>query len=855
IVRRGSCGCGTHEVDPADTGARLRPGMALSGEGSAVPAGTADRITRLLLTGGDTADQEIRARARDVVAQVDALMAADPDITPGRLDALTEAVRGLASRPAVLRHIARALNDHVQGAADPPTSISRALWHLEAASFLTQSTRFERRLDEQVGIDGGLLDAGGTDPRDLSWLQGTHVVGGVLGLWDAAPGSGPLRLVGVHDPSGTMADLLGTSMPVEHFPPAPLVALARADLRQICYVVPVRTSTHDWGLLALVAEIETTSSHETYHHWAAMLATVLDQRALQEAVQASEERYAFAALAARDGLWEWDAGSAEIYVSDRCRELLAMTGEEPLRLDTWTRRVVADDVQPLQEAMARARAGAGMPVEVEFRVQSADGTRRWVLSRCVGVGPLGTPVQRLVGSLSDIQTRKELEHQLRQGALYDDITGLPNRRLFLERLTSAVEMQRRRPDARFAVIFLDLDSFKLINDSLGHLLGDELLRVIAERLRSDLRTADTAARFGGDEFAVLLSEPMSEEVLGIAQRIQDRLSEPIYLGGHEITVTASIGIATSETRYHDPEDVLRDADIAMYHAKAAEPGSASVFDPDMHARASGRLRQRGEIRAALAERQFVVHYQPIVALDGSPLAHFEALIRWEHPERGLLMPGDFLPAMQDDATIVALGQWVIDEVCRQVAEWHLSHHGPIAVSVNLSHREFWSEALLLHLDRALARHQVSPHSLVLEITESVIMDDLDDALQVMASLRGRGVRLHVDDFGTGQSSLHALRTFPVDALKIDGSFIRELGVVAQTTELVRIILEMGRVLGLEVVAECVETVQQADQLRGMGCQDAQGWLYAKALPGDDAGRLLGTCMSHVPTHTTVSLPR
>ncbi|HUG86938.1 MAG TPA: substrate-binding domain-containing protein, partial [Euzebya sp.] len=241
LVRRGSCGCGTQEVALADTGTRPRPGIALPGEESANPAGTADRITRLLLTGGDTADQAVRARARDVVAQVDALMAADPDITPVRLDALTEAIRGLASRPTVLRHIARALDDHVQGAAGQPTSISRALWHLEAASFLTQSNRFERRLDEQVGIDGGLLDAGGTDPRDLSWLQGTHVVGGVLGLWDAAPGSGPLRLVGVHDPSGTIADLLGTSMPVEHFPPEPLVARARADLRQICYVVPVRT--------------------------------------------------------------------------------------------------------------------------------------------------------------------------------------------------------------------------------------------------------------------------------------------------------------------------------------------------------------------------------------------------------------------------------------------------------------------------------------------------------------------------------------------------------------------------------------------------------------------------------------
>ncbi|NCT92686.1 EAL domain-containing protein [Cellulomonas sp. APG4] len=433
---------------------------------------------------------------------------------------------------------------------------------------------------------------------------------------------------------------------------------------------------------------------------------------------------------------------------------------------------------------------------------------------------------------------RALLEEVRRSATYDAVTGLPNRRLFRERLGHALDLAARRPDAGFAVVFCDLDGFKLVNDSLGHLRGDELLAEVGHRLRAELRAVDTAARFGGDEFAVLLCDPVPDEVLTIAARLQRRIAEPIDLDGTEVRVTASIGITTSDAGYTSAEDVLRDADTAMYHAKATERGTASVFDPAMHVRATDRLRARSEVRTALDAQQFVVHYQPVVALDGGRVRHLEALVRWDHPTRGLLPPGAFLDDMADDGSVVELGQWLVDTVCAQLARWRRITPD-VTVAVNLSHREFWAPDLPAFLTATLDRHGVPASSLVLEITESVIMADTQAARERMDALHALGLALHIDDFGTGHSSLGALRTFPVDALKIDGSFVRDLATDRQTSELVRIILAMGATLEMEVVAECVETPDQARHLAELGCRDVQGWLYSRALPAHEAGLLVG----------------
>ncbi|WP_197024660.1 EAL domain-containing protein [Cellulomonas sp. KRMCY2] len=866
VVIRGSCGCDLTPPGVEPAGQRALPGQ---GHRSAADAAALRRecvthIRRPLMTGREALDGPLRRQIDDLMTQVDALAATDATTARAAVPDLASQVRRLAHGPRTLRHVGGTLTDYVRAVAAPDAAdaLAAGLWPLRAAGFVDQAGAFELTLDEQFGVDSALLDPDGKDPRDLAWLRRTHVTGGVLALWEGGqeddPASRTLRISGVHDPGGLLGDLVGTVIDVEQFPPAALVADATAAQRRVCVVVPVRGREHAWGLLAVVTEIETTSARETYHYWAGLLASALEERALQAAVRASERRYAFAARAANDGLWELDPETDGFYVSERGRDLIGLTGpaeSEALARAAWEAMIHPEDLALVRAALSAAQARRDELIEIEYRAGSPARGYRWLLCRGLSVGPTDGPVERLVGSFSDIDQRKELEEQLRLGALYDSVTGLPNRRLFLDRLAAAVRQLERHPTSRFAVVFLDLDGFKLVNDSLGHLMGDELLRTVAERLSADLRSVDTAARFGGDEFAVLLVDPIPDEVLVIAQRIQRRIAAPVRLDGQDVFVTASVGITTSESGYGDAEDVLRDADLAMYHSKETERGTASVFDPTMHARATGRLKVRGELRTALAEHQFVVHYQPIVALDGSGVARFEALVRWQHPDRGLLLPGEFLPAMEDNTTIVSLGTWVIDEVCAQLATWRETYPGPVTVAVNLSHREFWSTDLLDVLTLALDRHHVPAHSLVLEITESVIMTDVDHAHRVMAALHDLGIRLHIDDFGTGQSSLHALRTLPVDALKIDGSFIRELTEIDRTAELVGVILTMGRALGLEVIAECVETREQADRLSALGCTDAQGWLYARALSGHDAGTLLGTTLDPAALDPTARIGR
>jgi diguanylate cyclase (GGDEF)-like protein/PAS domain S-box-containing protein len=837
------------------------PGVAAQHPGlGARHAGVAGR--HVGLTGPAPAPDQARRVVEAAVRLVEGATAP----TAAEVRELVAALRLLRNRPDILHRVANTLIEHVgraswgreRAAAPAPVTVPgqvvvAALWQLQAEAYLRRSQTQERLLTEQFRLSASLLDAAGPDARTLRWLSGTHVRAGVLALWADGPERRRLDVVGVYDPDGTLPDLRG-EVDVALFPPPPLTELAAPSAREACFVVPVRTRERDWGLLAVVGAVDTTSSRDTYLHWAQLLCAAFDGEALAQAVRASEERYAYAAAASNDGLWEWDLRSGGIYASERCRAVLGLPATGPLTVETWRATMHEDDLDAVLHALDQARSGADRAVEVEYRVRSADGGFRWVRARGMGVANDGGPVQRLVGSLSDIHPRKELEEQLRRGALYDPLTGLPNRRLFHERLSSAVAEAQRDAAKAFAVVFMDLDGFKLVNDSLGHLMGDRLLKVIGERLRTVVRNVDTAARFGGDEFAVLLTGLPLEAVAEVVERIQVAVAAPVRLGEHEVSVTASVGITTSDVSALDPEDVLRDADTAMYHAKGAERGTAARFDVEMHARASGRLRARGELRTALAEGQFVVHYQPIVAIADAVVHHVEALVRWEHPERGLLTPAHFLPEMEEHGTVVALGEWLVDEVCRQVAQWRAAGHDDVTVSVNLSHREFWSEGLVPLVRDALARHDVPARCLVLEITETVVMTDEAAARTRLTALRDLGLRLHIDDFGTGQSSLHALRSLPVDALKIDGSFVNELGREDETADLVGIIVAMGRTLGLEVVAECVETLDQAERLTALGCRIAQGWLYARALPGDEVGRLLGASVGPMAAEAVTAAP-
>lgn len=840
LVRRGSCGCGPRTAEPSDT--------AVVAARELVRA-LIDRIARDHVT-DDAPDHRADDAPERLARDLDATIAR----SVGRLLRTVpppETVEGFAQVAA--RELTTAAftgrMTSVNGVDLAEHAVARlrsTLARVQTARDLVRINRLSVALNEQYDVGMGLLGDTDDDPADLHWLGLVGVDAGGLGLWAGPASEGRLVLAGIHEPGGTLDHRLGTTGPVEEFPPHELLDLADAAKGQAAYVIPVRGSAGDHGLLCLVAraEAEFATDRATYDHWAALLGAALREKRLLDEVRHSEERYAIAARAANDGLWEWDADTGRVYLSQKCCDLLGVAPDVDADLQLLLDVVHPDDRELLRDALLPA-VGAAVPVEIECRVLRPDGSARWARVRALGASAaLG--ISGLVGSIADIDRRKTLEDQLRRSALFDPVTDLPNRRLFLDRLAMAMAQPRRHAGIQFAVLFLDLDGFKLINDSLGHLAGDELLRVVGERLRHELRGTDTAARFGGDEFAVLLTGPVPDDLLVVARRIQARIATPVHLGDHEISVTASVGIAASETDYGCAEDVLRDADIAMYRAKESEPGTACVFDPTMHERAVDRLRTRSALTAALEARQFVVHYQPIVDLHGAGLAWFEALVRWQHPERGLLPPAEFLPSMESNPTIVALGRQVLDTVCAQIAAWRDAGHRPVRVSVNLSHREFWDPDLLTVVESTLDRHRVPAECLVAEITESVIMNDPVAALRIMAGLHDIGLRLHVDDFGTGHSSLNVLRTFPVDALKIDGSFIRELE-QEQPAALVSAILAMGAALRLDVVAECVETAEQSELLRAMGCTTAQGWFYGRAQPAADAGTLLGRPLAPSPT--------
>ncbi|MBN1171562.1 MAG: EAL domain-containing protein, partial [Micromonosporaceae bacterium] len=443
--------------------------------------------------------------------------------------------------------------------------------------------------------------------------------------------------------------------------------------------------------------------------------------------------------------------------------------------------------------------------------------------------------EAMLGSL------RQQEDRLRRAALYDKLTGLPNRALFIDRLRQSIKRTRRRSGYHFAVLFLDLDGFKVVNDSLGHSAGDRLLVQVAERIKTDLRDVDTAARFGGDEFLVLLEDLANLSVpIDVARRLHASLSRPFRLQGQEVVVSASIGIALGSTRYEDPEEVLRDADIAMYTAKSREKGSHAIFDIAMHARAVSRLETEAELRQAIERNELEVHYQPIVDLRSRTASGFEALIRWRHPVKGLISPGEFLQVAEESGLMLPIGRWVLEESCMQLSRWraHSGQHSDLRMSVNVSNRQFWHGDLVDDIDACLSVSGLHPEQLALEITEGVIMHNVDLARKTLEALHDRGVELHIDDFGTGYSSLEALHQLPLDALKIDRSFIARLGSDPRSGELVRTIVLMGGNLGLEVIAEGIETEHHSDHLRRLGTAYGQGFWFARPMPGSDASALI-----------------
>lgn len=446
----------------------------------------------------------------------------------------------------------------------------------------------------------------------------------------------------------------------------------------------------------------------------------------------------------------------------------------------------------------------------------------------------------VVGALVDITERHLIEQQLKHQAFHDSLTNLPNRSLFMDRLQHAIRRLSRHK-GMLAVLFLDLDRFKVINDSLGHDVGDQLLQAVTARLMTCLRTDDTVARLGGDEFTILMEDISEVEVaVLVAERIAEELQQPFLLKGQEVFVTTSIGITISESADSSPDDLLRDADVAMYRAKTNGRAQYEVFDPDMNARAMERLTLETDLWQALRRGELCLHYQPKVDLNTQRIKGVEALVRWQHPVHGLVLPNDFIPLAEETNMILSIGQWVLREACLQACRWkeQLSGYEPLQMSVNLSVRQLQQPRLAEEVAGILKETGLPPHLLKLEITESGVMSDAEHTIATLRDLKALGVELAIDDFGTGYSSLSYLRRFPVSTLKIDRSFIRNLGSDREDTEIVRAIINLAQTLGLQVTAEGIETPAQAEELKIMACDWGQGFFFSKPVTADTLSALL-----------------
>lgn len=573
----------------------------------------------------------------------------------------------------------------------------------------------------------------------------------------------------------------------------------------------------------------------------ARIRTQVSCKRTEEALRESEERYALAARGANDGLWDWNLLDNIMYFSPRWKAMLgyeeAEIGNRP---EDWLDRIHITDRDRVKNEIAAHQRGQTPHFESENRIQHKDGSFRWMLTRGLAVRDASGKALRMAGSQTDIT----------EGKVADALTGLPNRLLFIDRLIRLIEHTKRHKDYLFAVLFLDLDGFKMINDSLGHVIGDQLLVEVGSRLEKSLRVSDTVtrieklftlARLGGDEFTILLDQVKdSSDATLVADRLMDAMSAPFVLEGKKVFTSVSIGIALSSIGYDKPEDILRDADTAMYRAKSLGKARYEVFDSDMRASVIARLQLETDLRDALAREEFLNFYQPIVSLDSGRITGFEALLRWQHPTRGLLQPSDFISVAEETGLIRELGWWNLRKACQQISTWNASRNGnpPLTMSVNLSVKQFLQPNLVAEVDKLLCETRLPPNTLKLEITESAVMEDPSAAIEMLSQIKALGVQLSIDDFGTGYSSLSYLHRFPLDTVKIDGSFTKEISQGGDSAEIVRTILPMANSLRLNVVAEGVETAEQLEVLRKLRCEYGQGYYFSKPVAANEAEALL-----------------
>jgi diguanylate cyclase (GGDEF)-like protein/PAS domain S-box-containing protein len=581
------------------------------------------------------------------------------------------------------------------------------------------------------------------------------------------------------------------------------------------------------------------------------------EKQLLQALRDSEIRYALATQITNDGLWEWNLSSNQVYYSPRWKAMVGCNNEEiknnPIE---WLVRVHATDIESLRNNLAACWQGDIPQFEMEYSLLHQDGEYRSMYCKCLAVMDAKGSVQRLIGSQTDITERKQIEAQLNYEAVHDRLTKLPNRQLFIQKLRELSQFQAH-PEYLFGVLCLDLDCFQKVNHNFGHLIGDRLLVEIVHRLQSCLRSQDIVARLGGDEFAILLAGFNQVNYPSeIASLIQQEFSLPIKVGDYSILITASIGIASltkinkypesSFGNYHQQDTIidliklLQDAEIAMVQAKAKGKACNVIFEPAVYRQNLENCKSENDLREAIEQDQFELHYQPIVKLEDQQLVGFEALIRWQHPIKGMIFPADFIPLAETTGLIMPIGWWVLHSACQQLTRWQQEYPqtNSIFISVNITAKQFSQPYAGDIIAQILETTGLDPHCLKLEITESEIIKNIDSVLSTVGKLKTLGIQLSMDDFGTGYSSLSYLHCLPVDTLKIDRSFIQNLESDRHQLELVKTIIKLAEVFNLDLIAEGIEREQQCLQLLDLQCKYGQGYLFSKPLSSTQAAALL-----------------
>jgi diguanylate cyclase (GGDEF)-like protein/PAS domain S-box-containing protein len=568
-------------------------------------------------------------------------------------------------------------------------------------------------------------------------------------------------------------------------------------------------------------------------------AALQERQQAQEAMQESEARYRLLAENTNDLVCLHELDGRYLYVSPSCEFLLGYCHEEMLEQDLYS-LIHADDRDRVYEEISVAVSGEkGTPIT--YRMLQKCGNYIWFETLTKPIVDGTGQIVQLQTTSRDVTERIQVQNQLQHDALHDGLTGLPNRHLFIERLELAIERANRIENYHFAVLFLDLDRFKVINDSLGHLAGDQLLIVIAQKLQASLRSIDLAARLGGDEFVILLEEIKEiEEAVHITERIIAELQIPLILEGREVYTNASVGIVLGTKDYIQASHLLRDADIAMYRAKNNGKARYEIFDTQMHTQALNRLHLENDLRRAINWQEFVLHYQPIIHLETGNIVGFEALIRWQHPTQGLKFPKELITLAEEIGLITSLDYWAMRTACNQLAAWQTAYPelSAMRVSVNLSAQDLRRSDLLQEIDQVLSQTQFNGHCLTLEITESMLIEDIESTIILLGQLQERGIHISIDDFGTGYSSLNYLHSLPVDNLKIDRSFVNQIQPGTKNHQIVEIIVALSNHLGLDVIAEGIETQQQLELLQHLGCKFGQGYLFSKPISSEAAAVLL-----------------